>query len=264
MAKNQLIIPKLKNNFNDKLIKEFNIELNRKFLIHKVSKKLYFKNKPYDPSYDELFFLHNLVTLNKRLTILEIGSGWSTLFFSHALNQNKMKYQSQSEPLRGKNKFELFVLENEKKYLEISKRRIEKNFKKNKTKIHWSLSEVKMSELEGRYCTIYSKFPKVSPDFIYLDGPDQFKVKGNVNKFNSNHEDLMPMVSDLIKIEFYLKPGTILVVDGRAANVQFLRSFFKRKWEYYYVKRVDKHILFLNAESLGEANNLLIKFYKKK
>ena len=39
----------------------------------------------------------------------------------------------------------------------------------------------------------------------------------------------MPMVSDIIKIEFFLKPGTIIVVDGRAANVQFMQSQFKRK-----------------------------------
>ena len=67
---------------------------------------------------------------------------------------------------------------------------------------------------------------QVNPDFIYLDGPDQFKIKGKINNFNLNHEDFMPMVSDLLKIEF-LKPGTILVVDGRSANVQFLRSFLK-------------------------------------
>ena len=36
----------------------------------------------------------------------------------------------------------------------------------------------------------------------------------------------MPMVSDIIKINF-LKPGTIIVVDGRAANVQFMQSSLK-------------------------------------
>ena len=105
--------------------------------------------------------------------------------------------------------------------------------------------------------------PKVNPDFIYLDGPDQFKIKGKINNFNLNHEDFMPMVSDLLKIEFFLKPGTILVVDGRSANVQFLRSFFKRKWLYYYVKEIDKHVLYLDSKSLGLANDKLLNFYKR-
>ena len=72
----------------------------------------------------------------------------------------------------------------------------------------------------------------------------------------------MPMVSDIIKIEFFLKPGTIIVVDGRAANVQFMQSSL-RKWQYHYVKSIDKHVLLLKANSLGLANDLLIDFYNK-
>lgn len=262
ISKKKFIIPKVTNKLNLSLIEKFNIEIFKKYLNHKPSKKLEKRSKSYDPVLKELFFLHNLVTLNKRLTILEFGSGWSSLFLSHALLQNKKKYKNQTKQLRGKNKFEMFILENEKKYLEISRNRVKKTLNKN-IKIHWCLSDVEMSEFEGRYCTVYKRLPEVNPDFIYLDGPDQFKVKGKINNFNLNHEDFMPMVSDLLKIEFFLKPGTILVVDGRSANVQFLRSFFKRKWLYYYVKEIDKHVLYLDSKSLGLANDKLLNFYKR-
>ena len=255
-------IPKVDDKFNKQYIKELKIDNFKKFLNHKSSKKLDVRNKPYDPVFKELFFLHNLITLNKRLTILEFGSGWSTLFLSHALNQNKIKFNDRVKDLRGKNKFEIFVLEHEKKYLHFSKRRIKKVLN-HKIKINWCRSDVKISELNGRYCTIYDKFPKVNPDFIYLDGPDQFKIKGKLNNYDLNFEDFMPMVSDIIKIEFFLKPGTIIVVDGRAANVQFMQSQFKRKWQYHYVKSIDKHVLLLKANSLGLANDLLIDFYNK-
>jgi hypothetical protein len=71
----------------------------------------------------------------------------------------------------------------------------------------------------------------------------------------------MPMVSDLIKIEFFLIPGTIIVVDGRAANVQFLIKNFKREWLYYYHESTDMHLMYLNAPSLGLSNNNRLKFY---
>ena len=262
ISSKKLKIPKITNKFNIKLLKELKIKISKKNINHKSSEKLIIRNESYDPVFKELFFLHNLVTLNKRLTILEFGSGWSSLFLSHALRQNKKKYARETKKIRGKNKFEIFVLENEKKYLEISKNRVKRVLTKD-FKIHWCFSQVKMSEFQGRYCTVYKKLPKVNPDFIYLDGPDQFKIKGKINNFNLNHEDFMPMVSDLLKIEFFLKPGTILVVDGRSANVQFLRSFFKRKWLYYYVKEIDKHVLYLDSKSLGLANDKLLNFYER-
>ena len=72
---------------------------------------------------------------------------------------------------------------------------------------------------------------------------------------------LIYMVSDLIKIEFFLIPGTIICADGRAANVQFLLKNFKREWLYYYHKLTDMHLMYLNAPSLGHSNNNRLKFY---
>ena len=58
-----------------------------------------------------------------------------------------------------------------------------------------------MTTFNGRICTEYKKLPLCNPDFIYLDGPDQFNVKGNVNGINTGHKDLMPMICDILKIE---------------------------------------------------------------
>ena len=35
-----------------------------------------------------------------------------------------------------------------------------------------------MAFYNNRFCTEYSKLPLINPDFIYLDGPDQFKILG--------------------------------------------------------------------------------------
>ena len=71
----------------------------------------------------------------------------------------------------------------------------------------------------------------------------------------------MPMNSDLLKIEPYLIPGTILITDGRGANAQFLKSNFKRKWIYEYHNNYDQHIFYLNEDSLGNINTNLLNFY---
>ena len=63
-----------------------------------------------------------------------------------------------------------------------------------------------------------------NPDFIYLDGPDQWKVKRKINNINTGHKDLMPMACDILKFENFYTPGTIIIVDGRGANAKFLRD----------------------------------------
>ena len=49
----------------------------------------------------------------------------------------------------------------------------------------------------------------------------KFNIKKKINNFSTAHIDLMPMVSDILKIEYFLIPGTIMLSDGRSANVNF-------------------------------------------
>ena len=74
---------------------------------------------------------------------------------------------------------------------------------------------------------------------------------------------MMPMSCDILKIEYFLTPGTIIVSDGRSANSQFLIDNFKRKWLHYYDKKSDQHIFYLDAPALGVLNSRQLKFYKQ-
>jgi hypothetical protein len=212
------------------------------------------------PKIEKLFFLYKIIILNKRLTALEFGSGWSTSILSLALGENSKKFNGKNVPTK-KNKFELFSLDQSKKYLNISKKRLKK-IKNTKSKINWMYSPVKMSEFESRICTVYTKLPLCNPDFIYLDGPGIFEIKNKINNFSSAHDDLVPMSCDILKIEFYLIPGTIVLVDGRKANVEFLKKNFKRNWVYKYIKKIDQHLFFLNEKPWGKRNLRLLKFYR--
>ena len=78
-------------------------------------------NEPYTPELYDLYNLYQYILINKRTTILEFGSGWSTLIFSLALKELSNKFFNEVKQLRRNNPFELFVVENEKKYLNITK-----------------------------------------------------------------------------------------------------------------------------------------------
>ena len=47
----------------------------------------------YRPELKDLYFLYKLITLNKRITAMEIGCGWSSLIIRKALKENKRVVQ---------------------------------------------------------------------------------------------------------------------------------------------------------------------------
>ena len=253
-------------------LEDFFIKKNLKVLVDLSKKKKASINEmvekvAYIPKLNDLYNLYQYVLINKRTTILEFGSGWSTLIFSLALNELANKFSIQVKSLRRNNPFQLFVIENEKKYLNITRNRIQ-NFNrylklKKPIEIKYILSDVEMTTFNDRICTQYKKIPLCNPDFIYLDGPDQFKVKGNINGISTRHKDMMPMVSDILKFEYFYTPGTIIVCDGRAANAKFLRDHFKRNWKYFNDKKNDQHTFLLIDPVLGKYNSLQLEFYKK-
>ena len=116
----------------------------------------------------------------------------------------------------------------------------------------------------SRQATEYSKLPLCNPDFIYLDGPDQYNIKKSSNNFSTAHPDLMPMVADILKMEYFLLPGTIILIDGRGANASFLRNNLERKWGYKYLEISDQHFFVLNDKPIGKLNKKQINFYNSK
>ena len=262
----KIIVPKkitniqIKNFFKNKNLNEL-INLSK---LPKLKANDMIVNLPYKPELNDLYRLYQFIFLNKRTTVLEFGSGYSSLIFSLALNDLNKLYKNKLTNLRRNNPFELFILENSKKYLNITKKRIKK-FKKKlnlNIKINYHFSDALMSLYENKISTSYKELPLCNPDFIYLDGPDQFNIKGDINNFSTRHKDIMPMMNDILKIEYFLTPGTIIVTDGRGANAQFLRDYLKRNWLYKFDNINDQNIFYLNENSLGKYNKLQLEFYK--
>ncbi len=244
----------LKNLVKESLIKR-NIHLNQ------LPEDL---NFTLPPELNKLYFLHQFILLNKRINILEFGSGWSSVIFSHALNKNKNKYKNiVNNKIRRVDPFKLKIIETYKKFIRYSETKLKKNLGSKIKNYKFLLSKVQMTNYNGNICTEYLKLPLYSPDFIYLDGPDQRNVLKEINGITTNYTDFFPMSCDILKVEFFLTPGTILIVDGRGANADFLKKNFKRKWKYQYIEKVGHHIFTLNEQSLGKYNSNQIKFYNK-
>jgi hypothetical protein len=207
------------------------------------------------PELDDLCRLHHLVTSRKVTTILEFGLGKSTIIFNDALQKNRINYSDLiKKTLRRSNAFECHSVDNYEKWINEVKL---KYTLENITYYHTSLL---MDTFNDRACTYYQCIPNVCPDFIYLDGPDQFSVVGDVRGITTNHPDRLPMAADILVLEHFLLPGTLLVVDGRTANARFLKANLQRDWVYFHDENADQHYFELNEKPLGIYNRRQIDF----
>tara|TARA_B100000886_G_scaffold339292_1_gene304330 strand:- start:2694 stop:3518 length:825 start_codon:yes stop_codon:yes gene_type:complete len=204
---------------------------------------------------DDLIRLHYLIIERKVTTVLEFGVGKSSLIFDNALQFNKDKYFNYvSQNLRRANKFECFSVDNNQKWIDACKNLAETKL------VNYHYSDCHINTFNGRICTFFDSLPNICPDLIYLDGPDQFSPKGNVRGINTSHTDRLPMAADILSIEHFLLPGTLIVIDGRSANARFLKSNFQRKWSYSYYENFDQHFFELLEEPLGIYNKKQIDF----
>ena len=65
------------------------------------------------------------------------------------------------------------------------------------------------------------------------------------------------------KIEYFLRPGTIIVIDGRTSNYQFLKNNFQRKWKTFEDYKNGQFFLILDEVPLGNLSSNQNEFYFK-
>ena len=224
----------------------------RKFLENEKKRKK--KLLPYE--LDDLCRLHWIVLSRKVLTTLEYGSGFSTIFIADACFILSHYFNEEINGMRVEKKFHTFSLEESSKFLSITKKRIPRFLSNYITLIH---SRINIAEYQNKFTTRYSKTPNIAPDFIYLDGPST-DLKKRFKGFSFNHISRFPMSSDLLYIEYFLEPGTFIIVDGRTANARFLKDHFKRRWKYYHDNVSDCHYFELIESPLGPYNKKKLDF----
>ena len=110
-----------------------------------------------------------------------------------------------------------------------------------------------MSTFESKICTYYDTLPNVTPDLIYIDAPDQYNILGEIRGISTRSESRLPMSADILSIEHFLHPGTLIIIDGRTGNARFLKENFQKNWIHYYSTEFDQHFFELK-EAVDESN----------
>jgi hypothetical protein len=118
-----------------------------------------------------------------------------------------------------------------------------------------------MGEHNGQLCHFYKKIPNVITDFIYLDGPGANDVKGSINGISfDNCLERTVMSGDLLKMEPFFLPGTMILIDGRTNNARFLQNNFKRSYNIAFDEHQDITAFELLEAPLGKINKAQIDY----
>lgn len=218
----------------------------------------WFTMNPYPIEWLDLSRLYALIRLRHVISVMEFGSGYSTVVMAHGLaNNERDDGRVVRDSLRRTSPYHLDAVDDMEQFLNITRKRLGKELI-NQTTLHYS--PVRMTTFNGRICTEYETMPNVCPDLIYLDGPDQHSVQADINGISTRALDRMPMSCDLLKIEHFLLPGTLVVTDGRTANARFLMANFQREWRQEHDEEGDVHYFELVEEPIGKWNRRQIEF----
>jgi hypothetical protein len=149
----------------------------------------------------DLWNLYRWVRKRKPKTVLEFGSGCSTVVMAKALSDNGggRLYSVDSDP---------DVARSTASCIPVGLR---------------SLCDINYSPLQETTCegTLgfrHEKIPDIVPEFCYLNGPPTTKER--------------KVAFDLLEMEDKFPSGFFLVVDGRERNTEFLRKNFKRDYQF--------------------------------
>lgn len=204
------------------------------------------------PKWADLAKIYIQVRERKPFSILEFGSGFSTIVMACALKQNWEEYLKIA---KGQPKHEMpsiISVESSKKWKLNSELKIKKAVLSAFARI--VLSGVQISEYQGQVCHFYEKLPNVVPDFVYLDGPDPADVKGSINGISFDNPKRTVMAGDILKYESTLLPGFFMMVDGRTNNARFLIRMLKRSYRVVVSKELDITTFELTEKPLEKRN----------
>ena len=115
---------KIPNNISEKEIKFFFKKIGLSKTLENFDS--YKKINLYPPNLKDLYFIYKIIILNKRLKVLEFGTGFSSLIISIALKANFFKYKNIDFKKFGvSNPFSYHVVDDQKRFINISKKRID-------------------------------------------------------------------------------------------------------------------------------------------
>jgi hypothetical protein len=178
------------------------------FIYAKIKINYYYKikitknNLLFEPDYLDLNNLINLISKIKPKTVIEFGGGYSTLIIAFALNK-----------IHKNKNYEFVTLDQDKKFLKITKGLINQKFKKKIIFIHRKLS---VKKFKKKLVSYFSNIPVKNYDFVYEDRYDHKKTK---------------IAGDIMFLIRKNKRYFSFCVDGMTDTVNFLKIHLRSKYK---------------------------------
>lgn len=160
------------------------------------------------PDYADLWFLYQAVRRRRPRTVLEFGSGCSTLAMALALKENAAG---------GAPSGRLLSIESMESWSELNRRALPNELREFCQIQHCPVEE---TSWEATPCFRHRGLPVVQPELLYLDGPVLSPARR--------------VAVDPLEMEPSFPPGFYLVVDGRWENAMFLKEHFQRSYRFEY------------------------------
>ena len=216
-----------------------------------------------EPDYCDLARLHSIARFRKCFTILEFGIGYSTIVLADAVLKNQQEWVKLPEKpaIRCSTQFQIHTVDTEEKWTSSTLKEMPEKYI-SQVKVY--VSPVSPGNFNGIDCHFYNRLPDVVPDLIYLDGPDPRSILKNSNQFERagqpimreetkwENADKVVLAADILRMESWLLPGTAVIVDGRTANVRFLKAHLYRNWKVSRNEIADVTIFELQEAPLGK------------
>lgn len=213
--------------------------------------------EPFGPDCADLSRLHALITKRKVLTVLEFGSGLSTLVMAHALSKNHGLYSDKINLIRRQNPFHIYTLEADEKYAVVTSEICAQYGER----VSVLQSDAMREDFRGMVAGRYNQVPSICPDLIYIDGPSPYSYLESDEEYLSfRSPDITNITTDLLKLEPCLLPGTVVVFDGMTNNARFNYRHLSRNWLRHEDTEMDYTILMLDEPALGLHHSNQLRF----
>ena len=169
----------------------------------------------------DLWRLHRTVRERKPRAILEFGLGFSTIAMAHALMRNAAEGGPQGH---------LHSVDTSARWIANTREKIGPEIAPFVT---LSYSRAVIAEIGGELCHVYEDLPDVNPNLLLLDGPTPVDVQGSIRGLSFGAGSARPPIAaDPLLLESTLPDGFLMLVDGRIANMRFLRRHLKRRYRF--------------------------------
>jgi hypothetical protein len=217
-------------------------------------------NLVYEPDIGDLYRLYSYVISNCVTSILEFGSGWSTLALSIGLQEIREKYGSEYPGYaRNPHPFRICTVDNSPEFVNLALSRLDSD-SLNHVDVH--IASPVLTIVGSNPVTLWNPVPRFDFDLIYLDAPEPEQVITTEFQIPMSSVHDLPIAGDLVVNEPYIHPETSILIDGRSANSRYLKSNLRRNWNYRSFPDGDFSLLHLIEEPLGKINAEHINFRK--